>query len=398
MGEFLKVGLYLGVEPRAGGMFQYAQSMLEALTILPHSRYDVKIAYGDSRWTPILDRLGLQGNRLRYWRLGSKMADILMALRLPARASRWVAGRLNPLVSELQKFNCHVWIFPAQEALSYQVRQPTIATVHDLMHRYERSFPEVGSLFRYAIREHRFSNLAHHSLVVLVDSEVGRQHVVESYQVDTNKVFALPYVAPSYLGTTTARQDFDQHYRLPSKFFFYPAQFWSHKNHLRLIDAIFEASKSCSDMALVLSGGEDHNYQSVKRRVQDLGLGESIKFVGYVPDNDLGEFYRRARGLVMPTFFGPTNIPPLEAMTMACPVLVSGIYGIPEQCGDAALYFDPNSVRDISKQLIKLWTDDELFAEMKRKGKMQVAKYGQKEFNERIAKILGGVRQQLLIA
>ena len=48
-------------------------------------------------------------------------------------------------------------------------------------------------------------------------------------------------------------------------------------------------------------------------------------------------FYKYAVALVMPTFFGPTNIPPLEAFALGCPVITSNIYGIPEQVGDAAL-------------------------------------------------------------
>jgi len=48
--------------------------------------------------------------------------------------------------------------------------------------------------------------------------------------------------------------------------------------------------------------------------------------------------------MIMPTFFGPTNIPPLEAIAVGCPVAVSNIYGMPHQLGDAALYFNPTRV------------------------------------------------------
>ena len=80
------------------------------------------------------------------------------------------------------------------------------------------------------------------------------------------------------------------------------------------------------------------------------------------------EFYRRARAMVMPTFFGPTNIPPLEAFALGCPVAVSNIYGIPEQVGDAALLFDPNSVEEIADCIERLWQDDALCASLISKG------------------------------
>jgi len=385
-----KIGLFLGVGPRAGGMFQYAQSVFEALSQLD-SRYEVTIAYNDTDWSAILTRFGLTGVALKHARSGQRLADLAMALRLPGSFVRALGKVINPLVSELLAFRCDVWIFPAQESLSYQMPVRVIGTVHDLMHRYEATFPEVSAKGRYGIREHRFRNIANRCTGVLVDSEVGRQHVVESYGVPAAKVYPLPYVAPSYLQDKHERADFDAHYRLPVKFLFFPAQFWPHKNHMRLLDAVHRVAERYPDIALVLSGGKHHTFDEVQRRVEDLGMRERILFLGYVPDADLRGLYRRARALVMPTFFGPTNIPPLEAMAIGCPILVSGIYGMPEQCGDAALYFDPTSVTEMVERIEQVWSDDALAAEMVRKGLDRSEHNGQQHFNRRLAEIVDSV-------
>ena len=385
-----RIGLFLGVGPRAGGMFQYAQSLLEAISQLD-GRYKVTIAYSDNDWSDILARFGLTGVALKHARVGQRLADLLMALRLPGAVVRALGHLLNPLVRELLAFRCDIWIFPAQESLSYQMPIRVIGTIHDLMHRYEAIFPEVSSKGRYGIREHRFRNIVTWCTVVMVDSKVGRQHVVESYGVSADKVYPMPYVAPSYLQDKYEREDFDEHYRLPVKFLFYPAQFWPHKNHLRLIDAVHRVAENYPDIALVLSGGKHHAFDEVQRHVEGLGMHERIRFVGYVPDADLSGFYRRARSLVMPTFFGPTNIPPLEAMAIGCPVLVSFIYGMPEQCGDAALYFDPNSVTQMVERIEQVWSDDALAAEMVQKGLDRSRHNGQPQFNRGLVKIVDSV-------
>lgn len=385
-----RIGLFLGVGPRAGGMFQYSQSVLEALSQLD-GRYQVTIAYSDTDWSAILARFGLTGVALKHASGGQRLADLVMALRLPGAVVRALGQVLNPLVRELLAFRCDVWIFPAQESLSYQLPLRVIGTVHDLMHRYEAIFPEVSAMGRYGIREHRFRNIATWCTVVMVDSEVGRQHVVESYGVPAAKVYPLPYVAPSYLQDKHERADFDAHYRLPAKFLFYPAQFWPHKNHLRLLDAVHRVAERYPDIALVLSGGKHHAFDEVQRRVEDFGMHERIRFVGYVPDADLSGLYRRARALVMPTFFGPTNIPPLEAMAIGCPVLVSGIYGMPEQYGDAALYFNPNSVTEMVERIEQVWSDDALAAEMVRKGMERSRHNGQPQFNRRLVEVVNAV-------
>lgn len=389
-----RVGLYLGVAPTAGGMFQYAQSVVEALSALDPMRYCVTIAHGDADWAPILARFGLTGHVLRHVRRGQRIADAAMALQLPFGLIRALSPLVNPLVRELQALECGTWIFPAQESLTYQVPGVrAIGTIHDLMHRYEPHFPEVSAFFRRGIREHRFGNIARHSAAVMVDSEVGRDQVVESYHVPREHIWPLPYVAPSYLRDTAPRADFDAHYQLPARFVFYPAQFWPHKNHLRLLEAIAIIAESHPDIGLVLSGGKRHAFEQVREHAKTLHLEDRVYFVGHVPDADLAGFYKRARALVMPTFFGPTNIPPLEALALGCPAIISGIYGMPEQSGDAALYFDPKSSQEMALQIAQVWTDDSLAALMSQRGIARSLKQGQAHFNQRLAQIVNSVTQ-----
>ena len=387
----IRLGVFLGVRPSAGGMFQYAQSLIEALAHLDITRFTITVAYGNIEWAKILDRIGLQGYLLHRIDVGIRIADIALALLIPGPLTRMLASLVNPLVRELYSFNCCGWIFPAQDSISYQLNGRHVGTIHDLMHRYERSFPEASSVIRYPIREHRFSRIAHDCAGILVDSEVGRQHVVESYGVDPHKVYPLPYIAPSYLNSQQERADFDEIYRLPAKFLFYPAQFWPHKNHRHLLEAIQRVALIHQDLTLVLAGGKRYDYFGIKEYASALGVQDRVHFVGYIPDADVPGFYRRARAMVMPTYFGPTNIPPLEALATGCPAVVSGVYGMPEQLGDAVLYFNPNDVSEIAIQISRIWSDDNLAAELSRRGLERSRLNDQKAFNARLAAILDHV-------
>jgi glycosyltransferase involved in cell wall biosynthesis len=90
----------------------------------------------------------------------------------------------------------------------------------------------------------------------------------------------------------------------------------------------------------------------------------------------------------MPTFFGPTNIPPLEALSFGCPVAVSRIYAMPEQLGDAALYFDPNSVQEMSQVLVRLWNDDDLCNELRVRGQQRLDSWTPVHFAARLGTII----------
>jgi glycosyltransferase involved in cell wall biosynthesis len=384
-----KLGLFLGVAPTAGGMFQYAQSMLEAVASVDSSRFEVIVAFDPVHWSAIMGRLGLTGYSLRRNRSGRVVADLVMALRIPEPTSKVMAQLVNPLVKELLALDRETWLFPAQESITYQVPAvQVVGTVHDLMHRYEPQFPEAGSRLRRWVRDHRFKNIVRASCAVLVDSTVGQRHVIESYEAAPANVHPLPYAVPRYVTDASERADFEQAYRLPRRFLFYPAQFWSHKNHIRLIEALRIASESHPDIHLVLSGSKRHRYDDIRDAVERLKLADRVHFVGYVPDADLGGFYRRARALVMPTFFGPTNIPPIEAQALGCPALVSDIYAMREQLGDAALYFDPHSVRQIADCIAQVWADDLLAGELSRKGLARSGEHTQQQFNTRLARLL----------
>jgi glycosyltransferase involved in cell wall biosynthesis len=93
----------------------------------------------------------------------------------------------------------------------------------------------------------------------------------------------------------------------------------------------------------------------------------------------------------MPTFFGPTNIPQLEAFALGCPVATSRIYGIPAQVRDAALLFDPESVTEIHTCLVRLWTDDALCDELAKRGRAHAESWGPPQFRERFRQIIEAV-------
>ena len=381
------LGLFLGVEPNAGGMFQYAQSILEGLRPLTAEGVHVEVAYVDALWRPLLDKYPFNAVELTKGKAGQQMAAMMMFLRLPAPLIRWLSGLINPVHAQLAALQCDLYLFPAQDALAYQVNLPVVSSIHDLMHRYEFGFPEVSKGGRFGIREHRFRNLAHWSKAVLVDSQIGREQVVASYGTSADKVHPLPYVAPSYIHDPEPA-DFDQRYPMPAKFLFYPAQFWAHKNHQRLDDAAALVRDCCPDIALVFTGGHRHGYDALRAHVDRVGLADRVLFPGYVPDAYLSGFYRRARALVMPTFFGPTNIPPLEAFACGCAVAISGTYGMPEQAHGAALHFDPRSTPEIAEVIRQLWLDDALCLQLVARGHENAQTWSQADFGHKLRDIL----------
>lgn len=382
-----RVGLYLGVQPGAGGMFQYALSILDAVASLPAETFAGSALYEDPLWESCLEAYPAM-KRIRVRAFASTAAAQALLL-LPRPVGRRLSAS-HPAIRAMRRAGQDLWIFPAQDVLAVHAGVPAIVSVHDLMHRYERRFREGAAPGRYFLRERRFGGIARTAKAMLVDSTVGKTQLVESYDADPRRVFVLPYIPPAYLSQPPP-PGFEARYRLPSKFAFYPAQFWPHKNHRRLLAALQGLREDIPDVHLVLAGAKDRGYAALAAYCAQAALGGHVSFVGRVPDSDMAEFYRRARCLVMPTFFGPTNIPPLEAFALGCPVAASGIYGMPEQIGDAGLLFDPHSEREIAESLRRLWSDDALCERLRRKGLERAARWNRQAFNARLQSIVGRV-------
>jgi len=386
-----KIGLFLWARPNDGGAFQYTLTMLEAVAALPADRFSVVVAYTGEYWLDYLKDYGLRSVSTPHGALGRGMSRAIMLAGIPMAPWRKFMRYFSPLARTLLRERCVLWLFPAQEILSCQLPLPALVSIHDLMHRYERRFKESGSFIQFWGRERKFRNICRWAKGVLADSEVGRRQVMESYGMPKERIYVLPFIAPRYMRNEDRAVDLDKQYNLPPKFFFYPAQFWEHKNHRRLVLAMAKLQKALPDIKLVLAGSKKNAYSEVIKLVRELGLENDVIFLGYVPDSDMVELYKRARALIMPTYFGPTNIPPLEAFIAGCPVAVSNIYGMPEQVGDAALLFNPDSVDDIAKCMKRLWLDDRLHADLSERGRIHALNWGYRQFNKRLELIINMV-------
>jgi glycosyltransferase involved in cell wall biosynthesis len=159
---------------------------------------------------------------------------------------------------------------------------------------------------------------------------------------------------------------------LPERFLFYPAQFWPHKNHMRLVEAFRGVVDEIGDVSLVLTGKKRDEYQAVMDAVARLGLTGKVHHLGYVEQRDLQAAYQLATALVMPSLFESVSIPIYEAFQVGTPVVASNVVAIPEQVGDAGLLFDPNSMTSIRDTILKLLRDSEAAKRLGKNGRARM--------------------------
>lgn len=387
----LNIGIFFNARREQGGLYQYALTLIHCLhrfdqenfyTLYLATMEPFPIAVDNPRWVVksipnkvLIPQLVIEGVLLTLARLGMQNP-----IRILPR-SREIDKKPNDIM---------VYVKPTPHTFLWPYR--FVFPIHDLQHRFQKEFPEVSTRGEGQRRDYLYQNSVPRAAAILTDSEVGKEDVIQSYGADPTRVHPLPYLAPTYLTHDVTSADIARvrsRYRLPDTFLFYPASFWPHKNHSRLIRALDYLRRQENLLInLVFAGGPKHEFNNLTKLIADLELRDQIHFVGYVGDDEINAFYHLALGLVMPTFFGPTNIPILEAWALECPVITSDVRGLKEQAGNAAILIDPRDEKSIAQGMKELYLDVDLRERLIRRGLRKVSTWTPKDLAQEMISVL----------
>lgn len=375
-----RIAIVLSSTPTVGGGHQYALILAECLKELSDSRFELIALCTNRFWSN-----WCRTNCISYKKIDKvETKHMEMNFRFPT-LSRIYNNYKTELGRIVKQEEIDVLFVTMQLYYVPSLNTKIIVPVHDLMHRYESKFLEVSEGYRF--RERMFKCQARYVEYLLTDSKMGKQQFIESYGKYMKKgrshIVSLPFIAPPYISNTV-----EEYINIPDKYVFYPAQFWRHKNHINLVRAIQLLTDSVSDIHLVLVGSEKNCLREIQRYIQDNKLEKNITILGFVSNGNMVYLYKHATAMVMPSYFGPTNIPPLEAMAVGCPTLVSNKYAMPEQVGEAGLLFDPDSPKEIAGCIKQVWTDEDLRERMIEKGYQRISGWNKKHFKHRVLKII----------
>jgi glycosyltransferase involved in cell wall biosynthesis len=262
------------------------------------------------------------------------------------------------------------------------VEAPFVATVWDLEHRNQPWFPEVSFAgWDWDERELFYRSTLPRATLVLAGSEEGRRQIREYYGVPEARVAVAPFPAPAFAAAELEPVDLAAELgELPRPFLFYPAQFWPHKNHAALLLAVKRLEQAGLRLGAVFTGTDQGNLAHVEATVAELGLRDRVRFLGFVERRTLVALYREALALAFPSFFGPDNLPPLEAFALGCPVVAAAVPGAVERLGDAALLFDPKSEQELADAVRRLHDDAALRGELVRRGHARNASWSGEDY------------------
>ena len=255
-----------------------------------------------------------------------------------------------------------------------QIRDiPYISTVWDLAHRCYPFFPEVSLYGEFGRREDMFRRYLQRATYIITPNEAGKKEIIAFYQVAEDRVRLIHHPTPTFALEGKPHPDperLSHRLGIDRDFLLYPAQLWPHKNHVLLLLMLDTLRKQHGEnLQLVLTGSDRGNFPFLTHKIVQLGLQNQVVLAGFVSQPDLIALYQKAIALVYPSFFGPENLPPMEAFALGCPVIAAQIPGAKEQMGDAAILLDPTNPELWSQAVMQLHRDAGLRQSLITKGK-----------------------------
>ncbi|MBQ6566103.1 MAG: glycosyltransferase family 4 protein [Treponema sp.] len=237
----------------------------------------------------------------------------------------------------------------------FDMKYPYIYTVWDLGHRQTPWFPEVSrSGWLWEDRERMYQSMLYKASFVITGNEEGKKEILENYPIPPSKVRISRFPVTSFCRGEEERPDFLK----DSPFFFYPAQFWPHKNHIVILDAVECLSGRYGEKVCVyLTGSDKGNRCYIEDEIKKRNLGEQVKITGFVSDKELKYLYTHAVAMIFASLMGPNNMPPIEATYLRCPVIITDLDGHKEQLGDTALYFNGYRPEELAEHMHRLMAD-----------------------------------------
>lgn len=341
----MKVGIYFpDFKPEDGGANTLLGTILKEIENTKSCKYDFVVLYkGKTNKKEIK-------NNIKYIDLGYLFGTNILTKGI--RKIREDIFSYSILDKVAKEDNIDLYYFPEHPIINVTV--PYIYTVWDLGHRTVPQYEEVSANGEWQRRENGYLKMLPKASYIITGNNTGKKEIIKYYGIDENRIKICEFPISSFC----YGEEVKPNYLLDDEFFFYPAQFWSHKNHICIIEALKLLKEKNIKPIVYFTGSDKGNKENIKNKIKEYQLEDQVIFTGFIKDEELKYMYTHARALIFASMMGPNNMPPIEATYLNCPVIITNLEGHKEQLGDTAIYFDGNNPQDLANCMIKIINDN----------------------------------------
>jgi len=245
-------------------------------------------------------------------------------------------------------------------------KKPFVITVHDMIH--ERFAADFNSRHHAPIAAYKREVVAKADKIIAI-SQSTKQDLIELLNVPEEKIELIYHgIAPDNSSVKIPAR-----LSLPEEFILYVGNRNAYKNFHRFAEAMARVTQQHKNLFLICAGGGRFNDDELKYLTQLNIIQRCIRFD--VNDDELAELYQQAKALIYPSLYEGFGLPILEAFQHSCPVVCSNTSSFPEIGGDAALYFNPASINEMTQAILHILSDNSLRSKLVETGKKRALQF-----------------------
>lgn len=251
-----------------------------------------------------------------------------------------------------------------------------VITLHDLIPYVMPETVDRAHLdFTLKYTPYILENVSH----IVTVSNYSKQDIQRYFGIDDDKITVTHLAADAIyqpMNRDKARSVIFNKYGVDKRYILYLGGFSLRKNIERLVRSFKRVhNESMVPLNLLILGEHSRSYPVLSKLAEDLGIGEAVKFLNFVPTDDLPYFYNGAEVFVYPSLYEGFGLPPLESMQCGTPVVTSNVSSIPEIVGNGCVLIDPYSVEQIGDAILNLLHDPALWQKYSMLGQQKAKEY-----------------------
>jgi glycosyltransferase involved in cell wall biosynthesis len=245
-----------------------------------------------------------------------------------------------------------------------------VVTIHDLIWPL---FSKTADPFTHCMFWLFFRRSIRQADRVVTDSQSTAQDLVRVFAVPESKIEVIHLgVSPAYepQDPMAAGQRVASKYGVSRDYLLTVGTIGPHKNLITLVEALrILRERGKLSFQLLVAGANPRRSARLLEAIQSSGLtGDHIRFLGFVPDEDLPLLYSGSSAYVFPSLYEGFGLPLVEALACGVPVIASNTSSIPEVAGDAALLVPPTQAGAFADAIQRVRSDEGLRRAMIEKG------------------------------
>ena len=238
---------------------------------------------------------------------------------------------------------------------------PAIAWIPDFQHR---ELPHLFSRVAWWKRELGFRAQIAAGRTIMLSSQDARNSCERHYPATVGRTHVVRFAVPSECRPDAAEVlRVRESHGLPERYFYLPNQFWQHKNHLLVIDALALLKQEHPEIVVAASGKKldpykPGHFQRILSRLAEADLKDQFRLLGLIPYEHIGPLMVGSVAVLNPSLFEGWSTTVEEARALHVPMVLSDLPVHKEQAEGIARFFDRTSASALADALCQAWQDE----------------------------------------